>query len=485
MKICIISSIGKQTYQGKYIEMKRQWAPFWNLAFFKDETPIDVVDYYMLKKSGIVNYNSNRHIYTNGILLANRLYDITNDIIIMNSLSDDYSVSNFDVVIISTNYVSANWIEHLKKILINCKCQGIKCIVGGIGIKKIYKGEKKLFDEISQLTNGYILISDNGLEALRIAVKNIMMPIKNKIIESEDVYDFNYKDYSLEHIDSSLHSKHTVILTQMGCVYDCAFCSYKEKNRKHIFFDIEEIKKALIELNRTNLQGLSHVRFADETFNIDNMRVTELCNFIREQNFKFHWSCFLRANNITDQLIKAISNSGCDFVSIGVESGSEILQRTMNKNINLVELKKSIVKLREAGIVVNISLLVGFLGENESTIQETMDFIIDGKPDLARINLWYPARNEKNKKIYEEYNFQYVDNTWYHNTLSEQEAISYAKKIYLMDSETVFLPPFSSIFDQWPVLASYGLSQKEILQVFRDYYFSSKKQYKGEDYETN
>ena len=235
MRICIISSIGKQTYQGKYIEMKSQWAPFWNLALFKDETPIDVADYYMLKKSGIANYNSNRHIYTNGILLANRLYDITNDIVIMNSLSDDYSISNFDVVIISTNYVSANWIEHLKNILINCKYQNIKCIVGGIGIKKIYKREKKLFDEISQLTNGYILISDSGLEALRIAVKNIMMPIKNKIIESEDVYDFNYKDYSLEHIDSSLHSKHTVLLTQMGCVYDCAFCSYKEKNQKHIF----------------------------------------------------------------------------------------------------------------------------------------------------------------------------------------------------------------------------------------------------------
>lgn len=306
------------------------------------------------------------------------------------------------------------------------------------------------------------------------AIDNILFPVSDKVIMCDDQYDFNYKDYSLEHIDVSLHSKHTALITQTGCVYDCAFCSYKEKNKNHYFFDIEEIKRALLELDRTNSKGLSHVRFADETFNIDNTRVIDFCNFIKLQKFKFHWSCFLRANNITEELIKALAGAGCDFVSIGAETGSEFLQRIMNKNINLERLKKSIKMLRDEGIIVNISLLVGFLGENESTIQETMQFIIESKLDLARINLWYPARSDKNKELYEEYGFQRFEKTWRHKTLSEYDAVILAKKIYLMDSDTAFLPPFSSIFDQWPVLASYGLSKREILKIIKEYYRVSK-----------
>ena len=102
-----------------------------------------------------------------------------------------------------------------------------------------------------------------------------------------------------------------------------------------------------------------------------------------------------------------------------------------------------------------------------------MNFIADSKTDLARINLWYPARTHK--KIYEDYDFKEFGKTWRHRTMSEQEAILYVRKIYLMESDTVFLPPFSSIFDQWPVLAAYGLSQKEIYEVFQKYYFTSKK----------
>lgn len=68
----------------------------------------------------------------------------------------------------------------------------------------------------------------------------------------------------------------------------------------------------------------------------------------------------------------------------------------------------------------------------------------------------------------------YDDKTWEHNSLSEKQAVEYAKKIYLTNSKTIFLPPFSSIFDQWPVLASYGLSSDEIVKIFKDYYELSK-----------
>jgi tRNA A37 methylthiotransferase MiaB len=475
MRVCIISSIGSQTYQGKYIERKPIWSSFWNLCVFHDQEPIDVVDFYHLKKDPNfkINSSNDRHIYTNGILLFNRLRTITDDIILYNSLNDCISLDGIDVAIISTNYVTTNWEDRLVTLLEQFKVVGIKCIIGGIGIKKLYNNNEKSFRKIVDLIDGCVLISDNGLTKLLWALKNIS-DIDNKDIVCDDEYEISYKDFSLNYLDRQFHSKHTAFLTQKGCVFNCAFCSYKEKYKKHSFFDLEEIKKTLIELTTSNRNTLKHLRIVDETFNISVDRAIHICNFFKTQNFEFHWSCFLRADNITQELARALHDSKCDLVSIGVESGSPLMQKIMNKNVDLSKLKRSINMLKNEGIKVNISLLVGFFGEDENTINDTILYIKDCKPDFARINLWYPSRNINNEALFEQYRFTNYNNTWKHQTLSEEQAVEYAKKIYLVDSETIFLPPFSSIFDQWPVLASFDLSANEIVDVFREYYYISK-----------
>ncbi|MDR1001976.1 MAG: radical SAM protein [Oscillospiraceae bacterium] len=474
MKICIVSSIGEQTYQGKYAERKLQWSPFWDLALFRENSPIDAVDYYQISRTGTLSPNPNRHIYTIGILISNHLKTPSNKIVIMNSFDDNYSFDDVDVVIISTTHGTTNWEYRLIDILKKLKSKGIKSIIGGIGIKKLYLRNIQIFSSILSLATGYIIISDNGLSKLSWAVDNIHICYGCEIIEIEDKYILSCDDFSLKDIDESLHSKHTVLITQTGCVYDCAFCGYKDKYKSHSFFDLSEIKKTLVTMSKTNKQGLNHLRFADETFNVDNERVINLCEFIKTQNFDFHWSCFLRADNISLELIKALSASKCDFVSIGVESGSTFMQGIMNKNIDLNKLKQSISELQNAGIIVNISLMVGFLGETDLTIKETMNYIASCKSDLARVNVWTPARNEKNQSLFNEYDFQNENDTWFHKSLSESQAINFAKEIYMMDESTIFIPPFSSIFDQWPVLSSYGLSKEEILRVFRNYYIESK-----------
>ena len=476
MRICIVSSIGKQTYQGKYLEKKGIWSDFWNLALFHEGMPIDIVDYYQLISEGRIQINSDRHIYTNGIVLANRLSN-DNSVCIWNSLPDSYDIENIDVLLISTNYITGNWIFYLKDLLIKCNKLGIKCVIGGIGIKKLYLNDNLQFQEISNLVDGFIVIADGGLKATKWAVEHIYDRIPDKIIIGENDYDFMHTDYSMKKIDVSLHSQHTVLLTQNGCIYNCAFCSYKDRNGEHTFFDLDEVKQALLEIVRTNKKGIRHIRFADETFNLNNHRIIELCNFITEQKFEFTWSCFLRANNITKELIDALAKSKCDFVSIGIESGSRKMQKIMNKNIDLDQLKNSISLIKEAGIVVNVSLLVGFLGEDDRTIQDTIDYIRDCKPTLARINLWYPARGENNKELFQEYGFIVDKDTWRHDTMSEQEAVIAAKKLYLMDSDTIVIPPFSSIFDQWPVLSSKGLKADRIVNILRSYYTNAKKKY--------
>lgn len=473
MKYCILASLGAQTFQGKYIDKKSNWKPFWDLALFHKGIPIDVVDYYNLQRSPKdFAPNSNRHIYTNGILIYNRLSKLVQDITLFNSLEQHENIFKYDVIIISTNYVSTNWEDNLIALLSQLRERKKKVILGGVGIYKLYQAGHCKYKKIRQLVSGFIILSTNGLSLLEYAAVNIRFDMDSvKELTGDEIYEMKQDDFSLSKLPLQFHSKHSTLLTQTGCCYNCAFCSYKERSEDHRFFELSTVMNALKNMCETNRNGLLHLRIVDEAFNTNTQRAIQFCNYIIEQGIQVKWSCFLRIDKVTLELANALKRAGCDFVSIGIESGSQKMQKIMNKNLDLQKAKDNIRILQSLGIVVNTSLLVGFFGEDFQTVQETIDYINDVKPDLARINVWSPSKKQPNK-LYAEYNFAFDDmlNTWTHDTTNESEAIKFSVQIYKSSSETAILPPFTSIFDQWPVLVSYGLTSEQIVRLFRNYY---------------
>jgi hypothetical protein len=477
MRICVISSLGEQTYQGKYINKKSIWSDFWDLALFQNDIPVDVVDYYELKYQNAnilknIDNSYSRHIYTNGILLVNRLLKHYEKIELLNSINNVEALIDFDIVVISTNYVFNDWIENLHQILFFLKKHKIKCIVGGIGIKRLYLEKSSKFSSLKNIIDGYIIISDSGIPKLIWATSHLK-EIKDNVLFCEEEYQPDINDYSLLNIETKLHPHHSTFATQSGCLFNCAFCTYKEKHEKHTYYNSDIVKKSLLSLY-TSGNKLKHLRIVDETFNTSIIKAIDFCNFVSSQRFGFTWSCFLRANNINLPLVKALSKSKCNLVSIGVESGSSFMQKIMNKNIDLVKLSHNIKMLQAYGIKVNISLLVGFFNESKETINETIKYIKTSTPDFARINIWYPSIVKSNESLFITNKFKTFDNSWEHASMSEKQAIDAAKRIYLSDSSTIFIPPFTSIFDQWPVLASYSLTSDEIYGVFKEYYELSK-----------
>lgn len=158
------------------------------------------------------------------------------------------------------------------------------------------------------------------------------------------------------------------------------------------------------------------------------------------------------------------------MVSIGLESGSLRMQRITGKNLDLASVRRAIRLLREAGIQVVVSLIVGFYGDNRRSIRDTVGFMQDTTPDLARINIWSPAPDEETRPLARKYGFRQSASGWVHRTMSEVEACEVASELYSTDVGSAFLPPFTSVFDQWPELASRGLSSLECKRHFYRYY---------------
>jgi radical SAM superfamily enzyme YgiQ (UPF0313 family) len=84
-----------------------------------------------------------------------------------------------------------------------------------------------------------------------------------------------------------------------------------------------------------------------------------------------------------------MGKAGCEGVFLGVESGSDQMLERMNKTARRADYMKSIPLLRQAGISTYASLIVGFPGETLETVQETMSFVEEARPDFFRAQLWY------------------------------------------------------------------------------------------------
>jgi len=70
-----------------------------------------------------------------------------------------------------------------------------------------------------------------------------------------------------------------------------------------------------------------------------------------------------------------LADSGCRHVGFGVESGSRGILKAMRKNQTPAQLRRALVCATKAGLATRIFLIVGFPGETDATIRETLDLL--------------------------------------------------------------------------------------------------------------
>jgi p-methyltransferase len=113
------------------------------------------------------------------------------------------------------------------------------------------------------------------------------------------------------------------------------------------------------------------------------------------------------------------------------------------------------------------SFIVGFPGETDATLNETVQFIRETKPTYYRSQLWYnepgtPIDRERSK-------FQIVGDgfVWSHATMDGAKAMDHIDRMLLSIKESVWLPQWS--FDFWiiPYFLGKGMSPDQLKRFVR------------------
>lgn len=251
--------------------------------------------------------------------------------------------------------------------------------------------------------------------------------------------------------------------TAKSCPFTCAFCGFPARAGKYKYTGVELVEK---ELNALKALGkVTTLTFIDDTFNVPKGRFKEILRMMIRNKYDFKWNCFYRCDHGDEEAIELMGLAGCEGVFLGVESGSDLMLEAMNKSARRKDYLEAIPLLKAAGVSTYASLIIGFPGETFETVQETMDFIEEAKPDFYRAQLWYADPVTPIWEKREEYAITGSAFNWTHKTMDSDTACDLIDRIFLSIRNSIWLPQFG--FEQWSIF--YLMRKGMTINQIRDF----------------
>lgn len=165
------------------------------------------------------------------------------------------------------------------------------------------------------------------------------------------------------------------ILTSRGCPFKCSFCClHTISQRRFRKRSVENVIRE-IEYIADNFKNTKTIQLADDTFTLDPQRVNDLCAEIIRRKIKMNFTCSARIKPASAEMFKLMKKAGFTGIGFGLETGSEKLLKSIHKNITKDDVMDTFKMLQGVNINIVTYLMVGFPGESNETVNETINLI--------------------------------------------------------------------------------------------------------------
>ncbi len=168
-----------------------------------------------------------------------------------------------------------------------------------------------------------------------------------------------------------------------GCPYDCPFCTVTNYfGNTFRYRDPEEVLAELRSFNR----GL--MVFLDDNLLGDPERAKPILAGMKGLGLRWGGQANLRFAE-DPELIRLVAESGCAGIFVGIESvtGSHANHPKTGSRYTQADLIK---RIRDAGIVVEASIIFGFDDHDEGIFEKTVRYLEECKPSLPTFHLLTP-----------------------------------------------------------------------------------------------
>ena len=466
---------------------------------FMEGRYMDLLDLMNYVKAGcgpleITPENVTRHyslantVTLNGIYMHQYLKEHGYDpIIIQNYATGDLTALLREsplAVCISSNFILMNDIKEMA-VRIKAHAPDVPVIAGGMLVKKaLHAGER-----LTKGTLAYLSSFHKKVDAFVVEAKGEQSLVKLlKALENgDDVRDvpnvahfdgngrvaFTPRREEEIHMDQTAidwhkipkgYLRHTIpVNSSRGCYYRCRFCTYHWLFPKVHYRSLEVLRRELKTINE--LGFVRHVRFTDDNFTARKDRIEAVLNMMIHEKFSFTWSSFARASALTPDLVRLMKRSGCEFVDLGLESGSQTILDNMDKRLSRRQSFDAIGFLNDHGIISRGSFIIGYPGETADTFGETIDFINESGLPYYQPYLFYYTANTLVHEQREALGLRGLGLSWAHDTMDSVEASSLLMKMIELIPES-FTDGQSYVEEIYKMLRGEGYERKDIRELF-------------------
>jgi len=164
----------------------------------------------------------------------------------------------------------------------------------------------------------------------------------------------------------------TAMVSSRGCPFHCIFCdhgvydhTYRSASPKRIVDEMEMLK---------NRFGIRDIAFIDSLFMLSKKRVSDISDEILRRNLNIHWTCTIRANIASRDVLEKMKAAGCWRVRVGVESGNDEVLKFIRKEVSKDEVRQVVKDANDLGLHPKGFFMVGHPIDTRETILETIEF---------------------------------------------------------------------------------------------------------------
>ena len=239
----------------------------------------------------------------------------------------------------------------------------------------IGEGEVTFYELIKNLNEGKSIKNIKGVYYKK-NKKIINNPSRERI---NNLDEHPWPAYDLVDLKKYFEYPLAGIMGNRGCPFNCSFCDsplrwkyiVKKRSAKNILDEIEFLHKTF---------GIKGIYFFDDILNLPEKRALDICDQIikRGINKKIYFQAQLRANKplVSEKLFRKLKKANFNKISFGVESGSQKVLNSMNKNVTVEELERAVKLGLKSGIDTRAFFMIGNWDEGFIDILKTIKFML-------------------------------------------------------------------------------------------------------------
>ena len=288
-------------------------------------------------------------------------------------------------------------LQHLKIILGGPEVRNHKEKFLEYGADVIVFGEGE--ETMMELVQSFASSSTPGLHSIPgIAFKEegtvVVMPERLLIKDVNQLSFPNRKKINLQLYFDVWKQKHGISMvnvnTMRGCPYSCKWCSravygasYRRRSPKLVVDEIEWLKENY---------HFDMIWFVDDVFTINHRWLREFVQEVNERNMIVPYEIITRSDRVNTDVLQLLKDSGCARVWIGAESGSQKIIDAMDRRVQVEQVREIIKQVKAFGMEAGTFIMLGYPGENETDIKETLAHLKYSDPDQYTITVAYPIK---------------------------------------------------------------------------------------------